>query len=151
MSNLIIRRATREDLPAILELVRELAVFEKEPEAVTADLKIYQEVFDEKLITCDVAVVDNEIVGMTIFCDAFSTWKGRMMYLEDFYVKPGYRNLKIGSKLFDALIEECKRRACVLLKWQVLDWNEDAIRFYKSKNAEIETTWYNGKLWMDQV
>jgi ribosomal protein S18 acetylase RimI-like enzyme len=144
-----IRRAKREDLPAILGLVRGLAAFEKKADAVTATLEIYQEVFDSGLITCDVACVDDIVVGMTLYYDTFSTWKGKMMYLEDFYVKPEYRSQRIGSKLFDELIAESKRRACILIKWQVLDWNVEAIRFYKSKNAEIETEWYNGKLWLN--
>jgi len=147
--NIIIRNATKEDLKDILDLVVELAIFEKEPNAVTATLETYQEVFESHLISCHVACDKDKVIGMTIFCDAFSTWKGRMMYLENFYVKPEYRSGGIGSRLFEAVIQEAKNRNCVLLKWQVLDWNTEAIKFYKTKNAEIETIWYNGKLWLN--
>ncbi len=147
--NIIIRNATKDDLNDIIGLVEELAIFEKAPNAVTASLETYQEVFASGLISCHVACDNDKVIGMTIFYDTFSTWKGRMMYLEDFYVKPEYRSGGIGSRLFDAVVQEAKNRKCILLKWQVLDWNTEAIKFYKAKNAEIETNWYNGKLWLN--
>ena len=144
-------KGRKEHLPGIMALVNELAVFEKEPDAVTATLLDYEKAFEKHLIDFIVATVNNDIIGMALYYDTFSTWKGKMLYLEDFYVQAEYRSLGIGAKLFDEVVEEARRRDCVLLKWQVLDWNKRAIQFYKSKNAEIETIWYNGKLWLDQT
>ena len=93
-----------------------------------------------------VAEVDNSIVGMTLYYDTFSTWKGKMLYLEDFVVKESYRSQGIGDLLFDATLVEAKKRKCLLMKWQVLDWNTEAVKFYKRKQAEIETEWWNGKI-----
>lgn len=138
--------ASQSDLPDILNLVTELAIFEKEPNAVTATIEDYIKAFETELISAFVAKVDNQTVGMALFYDTFSTWKGKMLYLEDFYVQPHFRNLKIGSMLFDKVIQEAKDRGCKLIKWQVLDWNEKAISFYKKKNAIIEDEWYNGKI-----
>ena len=76
----------------------------------------------------------------------FSTWKGRMMYLEDFVVNPEYRGQGIGQQLFDSFIAEAKAQDCNLVKWQVLDWNEPAVRFYERNKATIEKEWWNGKI-----
>jgi len=141
-----IRFAKKEDLEAIRGLVVELAIFEKEPNAVTARMVDYENAFDSGLISCNVAVVDDVIVGMTLYYDTFSTWKGKMLYLEDFVVKESVRSLGIGKLLFDATIAEAKRRDCKLIKWQVLDWNKDAQRFYVRQNAIIEKEWWNGKI-----
>ena len=141
-----IRFAKRTDIQAIRELVMELAIFEKAPEAVTATDKDYEMAFDSGLIGMLVAEVDNSIVGMTLYYDTFSTWKGKMLYLEDFVVKESYRSQGIGDLLFDATLVEAKKRKCLLMKWQVLDWNTGAVKFYKRKQAEIETEWWNGKI-----
>lgn len=149
-SHILIRKGQKNDLPAVISLVTELAVFEKEPDAVTAQLQDYEKAFDNKLIDFHVALDQDQIIGMALYYDTFSTWKGHMLYLEDFYVQPAYRSLGLGGQLFDAVVEEARARGSVLLKWQVLDWNTRAIKFYKSKNAEIETIWYNGKLWLNK-
>jgi GNAT superfamily N-acetyltransferase len=141
-----IRFAKKTDLQAIRELVMELAVFEKAPEAVTATDVDYEKAFASGLITMFVAEVDHSIVGMTLFYDTFSTWKGKMLYLEDFVVKEDYRSKGIGDRLFDATLQEAKDRKCKMMKWQVLDWNKGAVKFYKRKQAEIETEWWNGKI-----
>lgn len=149
-NSILIRKGNKADLPAILELVKGLAKFEKEPDAVTASLEDYNKAFDSGLIACDVAELEGQdgIIGMTLYYDTFSTWKGLMLYLEDFYVLPEYRSHGVGGMLWDALIQEAQARNCVLLKWQVLDWNKDAIRFYKRKNAIIDQEWCNGRLWL---
>ena len=149
-SHILIRKGQKNDLPAVISLVTELAVFEKEPDAVTAQLQDYEKAYDNKLIDFHVALDQDKIIGMALYYDTFSTWKGHMLYLEDFYVQPAYRSLGLGGQLFDAVVEEARARGSVLLKWQVLDWNTRAINFYKSKNAEIETIWYNGKLWLNK-
>jgi GNAT superfamily N-acetyltransferase len=141
-----IRFAQRKDLQSIRQLVIELAIFEKEPDAVIATLMDYQRAFDDGLISILVAEIENEIVGMTLFYDTFSTWKGKMLYLEDFVVKEPFRSRGIGSLLFDATLNEAKNRDCALMKWQVLDWNTEATKFYMRKKAEIEKEWWNGKI-----
>ena len=145
-----IRFAQKTDIQAIRELVIELAIFEKAPEAVTATIFDYESAFDSKLIGILVAEIDHAIVGMTLYYDTFSTWKGKMLYLEDFVVKANYRSQGIGDLLFDATFQEAKDRKCKLMKWQVLDWNKGAVKFYKRKKAEIETEWWNGKIFFEK-
>lgn len=141
-----IRKATLSDIPAIYGLVVELAVFEKEPEAVTARLADYESAYEEGLIRVHVAEDDGAVVGMTVTYMTFSTWKGKMLYLEDFYVKATHRSQGVGQQLFDAYITEAKNLECSMVKWQVLDWNTEAIRFYERNEATIEKQWYNGKI-----
>ncbi len=147
-----IRKARRDDLPSILALVVELAVFEKEPNAVTASLEDYQEAWDSKLIDCIVAVEKSEdseqVIGVALYYDTFSTWKGKMMYLEDFVVSQAHRSKGVGKLIYDELFREAERRKCILVKWQVLDWNEGAIRFYEREGATIEKEWWNVKRYL---
>jgi GNAT superfamily N-acetyltransferase len=145
--NIEIRKASMDDVPSLYNLVYELAVFEKEPDALTTSLETYQEAFGEKLIDAIVAVDGDVIVGMVLYYMTFSTWKGKSLYLEDFYVKEAYRQFGIGQSLFDAYLEEAKARGAIMTKWQVLDWNEVGINFYKKNNAVIETNWWNGKIY----
>jgi GNAT superfamily N-acetyltransferase len=145
--NIEIRKASMDDVPSLYNLVYELAVFEKEPDALTTNLESYQEAFGEKLIDAIVAVDGDVIVGMVLFYMTFSTWKGKSLYLEDFYVKEAYRKFGIGQSLFDAYLEEAKARGAQMTKWQVLDWNEVGINFYKKNNAVIESNWWNGKIY----
>ncbi len=140
-----IRKATIEDIPAVHQLVVELAIFEKEPQAVTASISDYEEQFARGLFEIIVAEIENEIVGMMLYYDTFSTWKGKMLYLEDFVVNDKYRSQGIGSKLYDAFIAEAKNRECTMVKWQVIDWNEGAVKFYERKGATIEKQWWNVK------
>lgn len=141
-----IRKAQLSDMPVIIELVRELAVYEKEPEAVVVDVTHYQEAFEQHLIEGLIAETDGLVVGMTVYYVTFSTWKGKTLYLEDFYIKPAYRKLGIGQKLFDAFLDEARHMGIKQVKWQVLDWNEMALNFYRKNHAVIETNWWNGKL-----
>ena len=146
LETITIRFAKYTDLESIRELVVELAIFEKEPEAVKAVLIDYQQAFDDNLISMIVAEYDGQIIGMTLFYNTFSTWLGKMLYLEDFVVKANFRGKKVGKLLFDATIKEAKARSCKLIKWQVLDWNKDASRFYQKHGAKIETNWWNCKI-----
>ena len=93
--------------------------------------------------------MSGNIVGITVFYMTFSTWRGKCLYLEDFYVQPSYRKYGIGQKLFDAYLDEAKKRGALQTKWQVLDWNEPALNFYKKNNAVIEKEWWNGKIFFD--
>lgn len=150
MSEISIRKATREDLSSILDLVVELAVFEKEPDAVTASLEDYQTAWDSKLIDCIVAIENenNKVIGVALFYDTFSTWKGKMLYLEDFVVSEKFRSKGVGKMIYDELFREAARRNSILVKWQVLDWNEGAVRFYKREGATIEKEWWNVKKYL---
>lgn len=140
------RKSTREDLPAIHGLVVDLAVFEKEPDAVRASLAEYQDSYDKGIIDAILALDGEEIVGMAFYYPIFSSWNGRTLYLEDFIVKDSHRNQGIGQKLFDAFVEVAKQQGCRQAKWQVLDWNTEAIRFYERNEAIIEKNWWNGRL-----
>lgn len=141
-----IRKATLQDVAAIYGLVKELAIYEKEEHAVTATLEDYLRDFVDEIWDSIVATKDNEIVGITIFFNTYSTWKGKMFWLEDFVVTEAYRRTGVGQMLWDAIIAEAKATNCVMMKWQVLDWNEPAIAFYEKNNAIIEKNWYNGKI-----
>ena len=144
--NITIRSATEADLPAIHGLVYELAEYEKEPEAVVTTPAEYLDDFRNGLFEAHVAEADGRIVGMTLFYMAYSTWRGKMLYLDDFVVNEAFRRYGIGQKLFEAFVQEGRRRGCRLVKWQVLDWNEPALRFYRKNDAIIETGWWNGKI-----
>lgn len=148
--NPIIRKANHDDLPSVLDLVVELAVYEKEPEAVTASLKDYQKAFENGLIQIMVAEDGGKVVGMALYYLTFSTWKGQMMYLEDFVVTQSYRRTGVGEKIFKAMLEDAENQGCILVKWQVLDWNKPAIEFYLKHKAIIEKEWWNGKIYFDK-
>ncbi|MEM9837303.1 MAG: GNAT family N-acetyltransferase [Bacteroidota bacterium] len=144
---LTIRPAIAADLPAIHGLVADLAEFEKEAAAFTTSLATYQEQFAAGTFQAHVAETSpGDIVGMTLYYLTFSTWKGRMLYLEDFVVKEDYRGQGIGQQLFAAFIEEAKRQQCTMVKWQVLDWNTPAVNFYELQGATIEKNWWNAKI-----
>jgi GNAT superfamily N-acetyltransferase len=143
--NIKIRPATEADIPAIHALVYELAVYEKEPEAVLTSPEEYLADFRDGRFECQVAELDGRVVGMILYFMAYSSWKGKMLYLDDFVVTEACRGLGIGQKLYDTFLEEGRRRGCRLVKWQVLDWNEPAIRFYERNEAIIEKNWWNVK------
>lgn len=149
--NINIRTATAEDLSAIRALVVELAIYEKEPEAVTATLSDYQRDFAKGWFEAIVAETssennENEIIGMMLFFEAYSTWKGRMLYLDDFVVKQSLRGKGVGQQLFEAFLEIAKNKAVNMVKWQVLEWNTPAIKFYKKYKANFENDWHNCKI-----
>lgn len=157
MKNILIRKAIIQDLPNIHALVHELAVFEKSPESHTATIQEYEQDFKEGIFEAQVAVdmdaptEGGKIVGMIFYYMAYSTWRGRMLYLEDFVVTESYRQYGVGQLLFDKFIEVAREKDCFLVKWQVLDWNEPAIRFYQKNNATIEKEWYNGKIFLKDI
>jgi ribosomal protein S18 acetylase RimI-like enzyme len=144
----LIRKAKKADIPAVYELVSELAVYEKAEKEFVAPLDLYYESFDNGLIHCVVAESDSKVIGMALYYLSFSTWKGRMMYLEDFVVKSEFRSHGVGQLLFEAFIEDAKKQKCTLVKWQVLDWNTPAIKFYERNKAIIEKEWWNGKIFL---
>ncbi len=147
--NEVIRRAYRTDLPAIHQLVRELAIYERAEEEFVATLEDYRRDFEESIFDALVAEVDDQVVGMVLYYMTYSTWKGRMLYLEDFVVREAHRGQGLGQRLFDAVVKEARNRECRLIKWQVLDWNKPALAFYERNGATIEKDWWNGKLFLD--
>ena len=145
---IIIRNATENDIPSIHSLVYELAVYEKEPEAVTATPESYLRDFKAGLFRSIVAEADGKVVGMMLFFTMYSSWKGKMMYLDDFVITQSHRRFGIGQLLYDRLLGISKDEGCALLKWQVLDWNKPAIEFYQKNKAIIETDWWNVKVFL---
>lgn len=141
-----LRKATKQDLQAVLDLVNELALYEKAPQEVTVTLADYKKDFNNKVFDIILAEQEHRIVGIVFYYMAYSTWKGKMLYLEDFVVKEELRGKGIGKLLFKAFLEEAKNLGASLAKWQVLDWNEPAINFYEKYNSTIEKEWYNGKI-----
>jgi GNAT superfamily N-acetyltransferase len=144
----MIRKADMEDIPAMHALMFELAVYEKSPESVETTVAEYEEDFKNGLFEGLVATIDGKVVGMTLFFMAYSSWKGKMLYLDDFVVTESCRRYGIGQMLYDAFLEEAQLRGCRLTKWQVLDWNDPAVQFYKKNEAEIETGWWNVKKYL---
>ena len=144
----IIRQAQRGDEFAIYQLIKDLATFEKAPDEVSnTSEELAKHLFDEKLCDAIVYELENEIVGFALYYISYSTWKGVCLYLEDFYVKPETRGLGVGSKLFDEVVEIAKEKKVKRMDWQVLDWNDTAIEFYKRKNALLDPEWINGRIY----
>ena len=142
-----IRFAQKGDEKAIHELIVGLAIFEKaESEVINTPENLAKDLFEEKVCNAYVAEKDGVIVGFALWYTSYSTWKGQCLYLEDFYVHPAYRKLRIGSLLFDKVVELAKSSGVKRMDWQVLDWNENAIEFYKRKNATLDEEWLNGRL-----
>ena len=145
---ILVRPAVASDMPAIHALVYELAVYEKAPEAVVTTPEVYLKDFQNGRFESIVAEVAGTVAGMVLFYPAYSTWKGNMLYLEDFVVSEPYRGLGIGQLLYDAFVEEGRKRGCSLVKWQVLDWNTPALRFYEKNDAIVEKDWWNCKVFL---
>ena len=144
-----IYQGIQEDLPFVLEMIELLAVYEKEPNAVRTTLDDLKKHFMEERFEFYIATYDGERVGMALYYDTYSTWNGPAIHLEDFIVKDSHRKLGIGEAVFDKLKEMTRAKGCRLLKWDVLDWNEPAINFYKKIGASVETNWWNGRLVID--
>jgi GNAT superfamily N-acetyltransferase len=140
-----IRRAVREDCPRLLELIRELADYEKAPQEVTVTLEHFTEsgFGPEPVWWAFVATVNGRVEGFALYYIRYSTWKGQRLYLEDFVVTQEMRGRGLGKFLFDRVLEEMKEKKFTGMVWQVLDWNEPAINFYKKYKAQFESGWIN--------
>ena len=133
---IVIRRANREDCPRMLELVRELATYERAPNEVTVTIEHFEEsgFGPNPVYWAFVAEENGFIVGFALYYIRYSTWKGQRMYLEDILVTESHRGKKIGQMLMDRLITEAKEKNLHGITWQVLEWNEPAIKFYSKYN-----------------
>lgn len=149
----IIRKGIKEDLPSVLQLIKELARYENAEHEVTITLEdLEKDGFGQHPnYLFLVAVQNQEIIGLSFYWIRYSTWKGKFLFLEDFVIKEEYRNQGIGSKLFEETIKICKSKDMNGMFWQVLDWNEPAINFYKKYDAHISSKWLNGKLSKKQI
>lgn len=142
-----IRSARKQDVPAILQLIQELADYENAPNEVENTVEqLTNDLFLDNLCEALIAVVDEKVVGFALFYTSYSTWKGRCVYLEDLYVQEAFRRHKIGDALFESVRQIAIDRKCKRMDWQVLDWNEPAIEFYKKKHAILDPEWINGRL-----
>ena len=155
---IIIRRAVKEDCPRLMELIEELAIYEKAPDDVTVTLEHFTESgFGEKPVWWTFVATSpsppgegrgEAIHGFALYYVRYSTWKGQAMYLEDIIVTEKMRGNKIGTLLFDRLIEEAREKKFHRIIWQVLHWNEPAISFYKKYNVEFDKEWLNCSLYV---
>jgi len=143
-----IRRATKEDCPALLELIIELADYERAPQEVTVSLAHFEESgFGAQPVWWGfVAELDSVVVGFALYYIRYSTWKGQCLYLEDFLVTEQQRGKGIGALLFERIIQEAKEKGFRRMVWQVLDWNEPALNFYKKYDAKLDPEWVNGSI-----
>ena len=148
-----LRIAVKEDCPRLLDLVHELAVFEKAPDEVTVTLNEFEEAgFGNKPVWMAFVVESGGvIVGFALYYIRYSTWKGCRMYLEDLIVTESWRGKGVGKLLFDRLIQEARELGFNGMTWQVLDWNEPAINFYKKYEAAIDAGWLNASLSKQQI
>ncbi len=143
--SITIRKATKKDIPRTLELIKELAVYEREPEAVVIDAKeLENDGFGENpAYGLFVGENENGIVGIALYYFRYSTWNGKVLYLEDLIVTESERGKGYGRKLLNAILKEADKQNCRLCTWQVLDWNKPSIDFYKSIGAELDEGWIN--------
>jgi N-acetylglutamate synthase-like GNAT family acetyltransferase len=148
-----IRKGTIDDLPQVHALIRELAEYEKAPEEVTntvEDMK-WDGFGENPIFKFFVAETEKGIVGIALYYTAYSTWKGKMIFLEDLVVTESMRRSGIGKMLFNAVAREAKEVGAKRFKWQVLDWNEPAIAFYKKIGADLSGEWLNCNMNEEQI
>lgn len=145
-----IRTATTDDYQKVIELITELAIFEKAGDQVTNTAK---QMFEEKdYFKCLVAENDeNEIIGFALYFYAYFTWIGKSLYLDDLFVKKEYRNQGVAKKFLNEIFEDARRENCKRVRWQVLDWNTDAIEFYKKIGAKLDNEWINCDYNKDEI
>lgn len=143
---MIIRPAQEKDVPRIYALIKELALYEKAPEQVTNTVeRLNYDLFVEPICEAIVAEDKDQVLGFALFYTSYSTWKGRSLYLEDFYVSEDHRKQGIGQLLFDEVIRIAKERKMARMDWQVLEWNQLAIDFYAKNKALLDPEWVNGR------
>ena len=150
---MIIRKGEKKDLPQVLDLVKELALFEKAPhEVINTVQQMEKDGFGENPIySLFVAEEHGKIVGISIYYWRYSTWKGKRLYLEDLVVSESQRGKGVGKLLFDRTMQVAIDENCTGMMWQVLEWNEPAINFYKKYEAKLDDEWTNCNLEIGQI
>ena len=148
-----IRKAETKDIPSILGLIKELAVFERQPNAVIlSEGELEQALFGENpWVFVYVAEMENKVVGMALYYYGFSTWKGRSLHLEDLIVHENYRKLGIGRALMNQVIQIAKTEKVERMSWEVLDWNDPAVKFYESLGTEFYKDWWLCRLFREDL
>ncbi len=151
--NISIRKGLKGDLPQVLGLIQELATYEKAPAEVAVTIEeMERDGFGENpIFKYYVAEVDGKIVGISLYYIKYSTWKGKCVFLEDIIVTEPYRKYGIGKKLFDEIVKVAKEMKVRRMEWQVLEWNEPAIKFYEKVNSHFDGEWVNCKLVDSQI
>lgn len=143
-----IRKGTEKDVASLLKLIKELAVYEKAgDQVVVTEQQLIADGFgEEKIFDFFVATEIGKVIGIALYYTKYSTWEGKCIYLEDIIVTQSARQKGVGSKLFEAVIKVAKEKKVRRMEWQVLNWNEPAIKFYKKYHAILDDEWINGKL-----
>jgi GNAT superfamily N-acetyltransferase len=151
--NVIVRKGTKQDIVGALELIKELAAYEKAPMEVevSVDEMTAWGFGEDKQFDFFIASYEEKIIGIAVYYFKYSTWKGKCLFLEDIVVTESYRRHKIGKKLFDEVVKVAKETKVRRMEWQVLEWNTPAIEFYKKYNAILDPEWLNGKLVYHQL
>jgi GNAT superfamily N-acetyltransferase len=153
MNKITLRVAKKEDCPRLMELINELALFEKAPDEVTVTMQEFEDAgFGDKPVwKAFVAEAEGVIIGFSLYYVRYSTWKGCRLYLEDLLVTEEFRGKGVGKLLFDRTIKEAQELGYSGMVWQVLDWNEPAIKFYNKYGSVIESGWLNAALSREQM
>ncbi len=153
MKDIKIRKGIETDLQQVLNLVKELAAYEKAPAEVEVTLEEMQNwgFGKDKIFDFFVAEHETKIIGIALYYYKYSTWKGKCLFLEDIIITESYRRYGLGSKLFNKVVLVAKQLQVRRMEWQVLDWNEPALNFYKKYNAHLDGEWINGKLSHQQL
>ncbi|TXK51973.1 GNAT family N-acetyltransferase [Pontibacter qinzhouensis] len=148
-----IRKGILEDLPQVYNLIKELALFERAPQEVTNTIEdMERDGFGENhIFSFFVAEKADQLIGIALYYTAYSTWKGKTIYLEDLIVTESQRRTGVGRKLFDAVASEAKAVGAKRFAWQVLEWNEPAIAFYKQIGATLDSEWINCRMTEEQI
>ena len=141
--NVSTRPGTIEDIPAIFDLVKELAIFERALDQVTNNIDKMARDYKEKLFDFFVAESDSKIIGLSLFYYRYSTWKGKRLYMEDIIVTEDMRGNGVGKILFDSTVSAAKKTGCTGMMWQVLDWNTSAVGFYRKYGTNFDNEWIN--------
>ena len=148
-----IRRGRKEDIPRTLELIKELALYERAPHEVTNTVELMEHdgFGANPIYGFFVAEQDGVIIGISLYYWRYSTWKGKRLYLEDIIVTESERGKGAGKLLFDRTMQHALDEGCTGMMWQVLEWNEPAIKFYKKYGAKLDDEWTNCNLERSQI
>lgn len=142
MKNITIRKGTKQDFPHILQFIKDLAKFEKAEDKVSNSVEQMED--EAEMFYSFVAETeDGKIIGFALCFFAYFTWVGKSLYLDDLYIEPEYRRQKIGSRLMNEVFNLARESKCKRLRWQVLDWNSNAIEMYKNAGATLDGEWIN--------